>query len=754
MHPTLREDHKVANALATTLHRKPITLRHRVMQAAFPPTRDLVLIGGGHAHALVLRKWAMRPQPGVQLTVINPAPVAAYTGMLPGVVAGHYRRDEAMIDLVRLCRFAGARLVLGAATGIDRAARLISITGRPALRYDVASLDVGVNAGPLGVPGVHHAVPARPLDGFLAGWQAHLAKAMPQPRIIVIGGGVGGVELALAVAHRLHAQQPAITILDAGTALQGLPARAAARMRRALGTAGIALREGVVIASVQDNAVILRDGTSLPSDLTISVAGAVPHGWLADTGLDLTAGFVTVGPTLQSSDPVIFAAGDCAHLSHAPRPKAGVFAVRAAPVLHDNLRAALSDRPLRPFRPQHDYLKLIALGPQSAMATRNGLAFAHPSLWHWKDRIDRAFMARLSDFPAMPAPPIPDGAVTGLTEAMGAKPLCGGCGAKIGADGLNAALSGLPAPTRPDVHSGAGDDAAILRVGAGFQVLTTDHLRAFTDDPYVMARIAATHALGDIRAMGATPQVALSQITLPRMAAPLQQAMLADIMAGAASVFTAAGADIVGGHTSVGAELTIGFTVTGTATHVVTKAGARVGDRLILTKALGSGTILAADMAIAQMPGVMLGEVVAHALARMQHPLGPAAAIITPVAHAMTDVTGFGLAGHLAEMLRASGCGAVLTLGAIPILPGAVALAAAGHASSLAPANRAAVAAMLDPNPTPLAALLIDPQTAGGLLAAVPPDHANQVLADLQAAGEEAAIIGTVTGAPVAIRQA
>lgn len=724
------------------------------MQPTYPLTRDLVLIGGGHAHALVLRKWAMNPQPGVQLTVINPAPVAAYTGMLPGVVAGHYRRNEAMIDLVRLCRFAGARLVLGMATGIDRAARVIHITGRPALRYDVASLDIGVNAGPTGVAGMLHAVPARPLDGFLAAWDAHVAKKLAQPRIIIIGGGVGGVELALAVAHRLRKQKPDITILDAGVALRALPTRASGQLRKALDEAGITLREAVSLASVQDNAVVLGDGTHLPADLTIAVGGAVAQGWLADTGLNLTNGFVTVSPTLQSSDPAIFATGDCAHLSHAPRPKAGVFAVRAAPVLHDNLRAALAGAPLRPFNPQHDYLKLIALGPQSAMATRNGMAVSHPSLWRWKDRIDRAFMAKLSDFPGLPAAPVPAGSAQGVADALGAKPLCGGCGAKIGADGLQAALSTLPAPTRPDVHSGAGDDAAILHAGDGFQVLTTDHLRAFATDPYVMARIAATHALGDIRAMGAIPQVALSQITLPRMAAPLQHAVLADIMAGAASVFTPAGADIVGGHTSVGAELTIGFTVTGTAARVVTKAGAQAGDRLILTKALGSGTILAADMAIAHVPGVMLGEVVAQALAQMQHPLGPAADLLSPLAHAMTDVTGFGLAGHLAEMLRASGCGAVLNLGAIPMLPGAVALAGAGHASSLAPANRAAVAALLDVGLTPEAALLMDPQTSGGLLAAVPPDHADQVLAALLAAGETAAIIGTVTNPPIAIRLA
>ena len=714
------------------------------MQADFPLVRDLVLVGGGHAHVLVLRKWAMNPQPGVQVTLINPAPVAAYTGMLPGVVAGHFARDEAVIDLVRLCRFAGARLILGAVAAIDRSARLIHVPGRPALRYDIASLDVGVLAGPLAVDGAANAVPARPLDTFLSGWQAHLARGLPDNRIVVVGGGVGGAELALAMAYRLQGQGARITIIDGGKVASALAPRAAALLRKALINNGISLQEGVAVAAISAGAVQSADGTEYPSDLTIAVAGARPHDWLQGTDLALSNGFVVVNPALQTSDPHIFAAGDCAELTHAPRPKAGVFAVRAAAVLHDNLRAALAGKPLRPFNPQRDYLKLISLGHKSALVERNGISFSHPALWRWKEKIDSAFMEKLSDFNAMPTPPVPADAAIGLSVALAARPLCGGCGAKVGAQGLRAALAALPAPQRQDVHSGPGDDAAILLINNGFQVMTTDHLRSFTHDPYVMARIAATHALGDIWAMGASPQVALAQITLPRMADPMQAALLGDLMAGATEVFGAAGADVVGGHTSVGAELTVGFTVTGLAPRIITKGGAAPGDRLILTKPLGSGTIMAAEMARARVPGVVLGEVVALALVQMQRSLGPASAILSSVANAMTDVTGFGLAGHLAEMLQASGCAARLDLGAVPLMPGALALAKAGQASSLAPANRAALLGILADDPRAEMALLIDPQTAGGLLAAVPDHQAEGVLQALQAAGEVAAIIGVI----------
>ena len=284
------------------------------------------------------------------------------------------------------------------------------------------------------------------------------------------------------------------------------------------------------------------------------------------------------------------------------------------------------------------------------------------------------------------------------------------------------------------------------------QVLTTDHLRAFTPDAALMARIAAIHALGDIWAMGAKPQSALSQITLPKLGPEVQADMLAEILVAAAEVFGAAGADIIGGHTSVGAELTIGFSLTGLADKVTAKAGAQNGDAILLTKPLGIGTILAAEMAMAHLPDMLLGEAVAGCFASMQRPLAKASAILSPHASAMTDVTGFGLAGHLLEMLDGAGLSARLDLAAVPLLPGAEALAATGIASTIAPANRALCLGRIAAPETPRTALLFGPQTAGGLLATVPQDQAQNLLAALRAAGESAAIIGTVGPGPVMLR--
>jgi selenide,water dikinase len=720
------------------------------MSAPFPLVQDVVLVGGGHTHALLLRMWGMNPLPGVRLTLINPGPSAPYTGMLPGLIAGHYARDEIMVDLCRLARFAGAEIILDRACGIDPDARLIHLEASAPLAFDLCSVDIGIGSDLPDLPGyAAHGIAAKPLGTYAEAWATFVARRLPAPRLAILGGGIGGVELALASHHRLvqSGGEPRITVIErSATILPAIGKAARTTLQRHLAAAGITLRTGLSATALGADHVRLSDGTTLPSDFTLAVAGARPHGWLAQTGLETVNGFLAVGPSLQTSNPAILAVGDCAHMTHAPRPKAGVFAVRQAPILFDNLRALAMNRPLRRYQPQRDYLKLVSTGGKGAVADKFGLRSGGGWLWQLKDRIDRKFMASLADLPAMPAPALPSRAATGLAEALGPKPLCGGCGAKVGAATLGAALRQIAPPQRPDVLSGPGDDAAILRMGQTMQVITTDQLRRFALETGQMARLAALHALGDVWAMGASPQAALAQVILPRLSEALQARTLARIMEAAAKVFADAGAEIVGGHTSTGDELTIGFTVTGLATRSVQKSGARPGDAILLVKPIGTGTIMAAEMALARLPGLILGEAVAGALATMGQSQGAAAAILAPHATAMTDVTGFGLAGHLLEILDASGTAADVALSAIPFLPAATALAAAGHGSSLLPANLAAISWRMDAPPGPATTLLSDPQTCGPLLATVPETMADALLASLHAAGYlHAARIGTIT---------
>ncbi|EBA06621.1 selenide, water dikinase SelD [Sagittula stellata] len=703
-----------------------------MQEMSLPYTRDLLLIGGGHSHALVLRMWGMSDLPGARVTVVNPEPTAPYSGMLPGHLAGHYDRRALDIDLVQLGRFAGARVVVGRVIGLDTEARVARLEDGRRIAFDVASIDVGVTSDMPTLPGfAEHAVPAKPLGPFASAWARFLEDSGPA-KVAVIGGGVAGAEISLAMAHALALQgRPAeVHLVERDRALSGLPPRSATHLRAALARMGVTVHEDTDVQKITENAVRIGDQV-LEADFVCGAAGARPQEWFGDTGLNLQNGFVAVGPTLESSVTGIFATGDCAHMTASPRPKAGVYAVRQAPVLLHNLRQRLSGKDgLKTYRPQRDYLKLISLGEKAALGDRFGMTFQGKWAWRWKDHIDRSFMNRFRDLPTMTQPALPQAHADGLADLLAGKPLCGGCGAKVGQEALMAALAETGGTALP------GDDAAVLTVGAERMVLSTDHLREIVRDPEVMTRLAAHHALGDIWAMGAEPLSATANIVLPQMASRLAGRTLREVMSAAHEVMAEAGTTIVGGHTSQGAEMTIGFTILGRAHDTpITLDGARPGDILVLTKPVGSGLIMAAEM-----QGLAEGDWVAGALRHMTRSQGAASRLLR-VAHAMTDVTGFGLAGHLRNICLNSAVGAELWLDDVPLLDGALELAGTDLRASLFAENRALVP---DAPAGPRADLLFDPQTAGGLLAAVPEAELD-VLDRLRDAGYPAAEIGRIT---------
>ena len=697
-----------------------------------PYTRDLVLIGGGHTHALVLKKWAMKPLPGARLTLINPGPMAPYSGMLPGFVAGHYEKSAMEIDLVQLARHAGARLVLGNAHNIDRISRMIQVEGHPDIAYDVTSIDIGITSSMPDLPGfAEHAVPAKPLSHFASAWEC-FRKGNGPAKLIIIGGGVAGAELAMAMAHAMKSDGRNVTIklLDQGHAFSSLGREASDRLRYHLSHNGIELLEGVRAVRILSDRVIMEKGVEVQADFITGTAGACPHDWLKSTGLTDDSGFIPVDPRLRSTDPLVFATGDCALMKDSPRPKAGVFAVRQSPVLFDNLRRALTETGgMRAYHPQKDYLKLISLGPKSALGERFGLAFSGPWVWRWKDRIDRRFMGKFADVKPPNTKHLPWPRAAGSREAFSDKQMCGGCGAKIGPESLRAALTEIKTP-------GLGDDAAVLEVGKTQQVISTDHLRAIVEDPITMARIAAIHALGDIWAMGAEPQAAVASVILPRQSPKLAERSLSEIMQAAAQTFRLAGAEIVGGHSTLGEELVIGFTVTGLCPRKpIGISGAKPGQKLLLTKPIGSGVIMAAHM-----QGKAKGPDVAGALTWMVQPQQQAARLLAS-ASAMTDVTGFGLVGHLATICKESHVGAELWTDAVPLMPGALDLAEDGFRSSLFTENTRGFS---ERPANPRSDLMFDPQTGGGLLAAIDEDTA-RLISKLRNKGYEAAVIGQVT---------
>ena len=713
------------------------------MQAA-PLLKDLVLVGGGHCHVHVLKSFGMKPMPGVRLTLIGRDIETPYSGMIPGFVAGRYTFDECHIDLARLAAWTGARLIHAEATGIDRASRQVLLKDRPPLSYDLLSIDVGAAPTLDTIPGAAQwATPVKPIAELGRRWLDFLdrMKSWLGPlNIVVIGGGAGGVELALAIDQRLRevatGAQVQVTLATKDEILSGQAAAARQKMRAIFGRRGVRLLENEATSRIERGAVQLQSGKWLEADAVFVVTEASAAKWFATTGLPLDErGFIAVDDTLRSTgDEQVFAVGDCATVLKHRRPKAGVFAVRQGPPLAENLRRALLGQTLRPFAPQSRYLSIIGTGDSRAVATRNGWAVEGAWVWRWKDHIDRKWMRMYREPPARPmqmasaAPPDPalaDAEARRLLADIGMR--CGGCGAKVGAGVLSRVLARLgPSPgSGVTIGLDAPDDAAMIEVPAGKALVqSVDFFRTFVGDPYVFGEVAAVHALGDVWAMGAKAHSALALAVVPAAAERLMEEDLFQMLAGARHVLDGAGCALIGGHSGEGPEAALGFSVNGLVdpARALRKGGLRPGDKLVLTKKLGTGVIFAAAMR-----GAARGAWIAGALASMRQPSYAAAeALVAAGAHACTDVTGFGLAGHLAEMIRASSAVSVeLDLDALPVLDGAVELFAKGFASSLQPENlrarhlidgmdRAANHAKLP--------LLFDPQTAGGLLAALPAD--------------------------------
>lgn len=694
----------------------------------------LLLAGGGHSHALLLLRWLMRPKlwpAATRVTLVSRHSTALYSGTLPALVAGLLEPVDCRIDLRRLCTLAGVSFVRAEILGLDPAARELRLQGRPPLRFDRLSLDLGaVTAMPPGASGFGQ--PVKPLEPFLA-WLAALPAQAP---LRIRGGGAAAVELALAL--RARGFRPRLLLRGEGLHL-GSPA-ACRRGERLLAEAAIPVERRVPPSATAD----------------LACTGSRAPAWLEAAGLpvDAASGRVLTEASLAViGHPGLFAVGDCAQIAAAPRPASGVWAVRATPWLAANLRRSLErpGAPLRRWHPRRQALQLIGDGGWSdrgprALALWGPLALGPaPWLWRWKHHLDQRFLRRFAALPPLATP-----------EAAMA---CRGCAAKLAAAPLEAALARLaaaaPAAVSPQAHR--AEDAAVIGCAEGGQALlqSVDGFPALLDDPWLNARLTTLHACGDLWASGARVESVQALVTVPQGAPDLQEELLLQTLAGVRSVLDPLGARLLGGHTLEardGAGLALALSVNGRAdpARLWAKGPLQPGDALLLCGALGSGVLFAAARAGAARPDWIDG-----ALDRLQRSQAPLVELLA--AHgcrACTDITGFGLLGHLGEMLADpdQSVGVALRAEAVGALPGALELLDQGWRSSLAPANARALALLEGPlrwqQGEPGAArqaLLIDPQTCGPLLAALPAPQAPAALAALRRSGfGEAALIGSV----------
>jgi len=685
--------------------------------------RDLVFIGGGHTHALVLRMLAMKPQINSRLTLITDTLLTPYSGMLPGYMAGHYTLDETHIDLNKLCQATGIRLIHDRVTGIDVTKKTIQLANHSQLSYDKVSINTGSTPN-LTIPGAQeYALGVKPVSQLTNMWRQLIAKEQTEqvPHWAVVGAGAAGIEVVLAIAHRFQTMARPIKLSLVHSGDQILPTYtegAQRKAKQALKKYGIDRISNFNVARVEANRLVSNHDQYLYIDQSIWCTPAVAPTWPGSAGLSVDKrGFIEVNQYLQStSHPDVFACGDVSAMTTDPRPKAGVFAVRSAPFLLHNLTAALTQKPMRPLKLQKDFLSLIALGEHKAVGMRSGLTFSGKWVWHWKDRIDQKFMRLFDDkLPRMNSSDM-------ATDVMH----CAGCGSKLGPELLNEVLSEL----NQDINQGqptlAEDAALVLDTGEQQLWQSIDGFRSFTDDLYRLGQVVTHHAVNDCYAMGIKPSTAQVWANLKFSHPRLARRDFTMLMTGINQALKEHETKLIGGHSTEGAETHLALVVNGTGSATWPKNGIQQGDWLVLNKPIGSGILLAANMH---------GK--AHALAMgnlWQHLLTSNKIYFEKIKdlpiNAATDITGFGLLGHLLEMTEQTNCSINVYAQDIPLMTDVLALSEQGTASTLFPQleplkNRCDIQSTNQA----LVNCLLDPQTQGGLVISVTPEIGRRLLA-------------------------
>lgn len=703
---------------------------------------SLVLAGGGHCHALILRRWAMKPKerPVGSIFLVSNTSLLYYSGMIPGYIAGAYALEDVAIDLRLLAEKAKVSFILGEITRIESKEKNIIIQGRPPLRFDVLSLNVGCVSRKR-FPEDQNLLSVKPYHELLKFLDLQL-KTDNQGPINVIGSGLAAIETAFAIQQR-HKDRDIMLFGKKNKLTSYFSAELKKR-----------------------NISVILSNEQYYSEKYFGVGGILCTGFQAadcirKSSLRLNEqGRVITNQYLQLLDhEYIFGGGDCAVVDDMPRAAAGVWAVRSAEILGKNLSSYMNNKPLQRWRPQRNILQLVG----ASMLDKKRTAYAlwgpfvlGPStlLWNFKQRIDSAFMQQFKQ------------EKMSRSDNGDENMLCFGCAAKLAAKPLIEALKRadlVELGTRPE-------DATVLpncKFEANSSVLqSVDGFPALISDPWLNGVITTLHACSDIWACGGSVLHAQSVVTLPIASPRIQSELLTQTLAGIKNTLDTLGAKLIGGHTlesrdeasiPLSKSMQLVVAVNGKYdNNLWEKSGMKHGDCLLLSRALGTGVIFAASA-----QGLVSAKTIDHVLMIMsnsQHKL------VTQLrnleiklmehVHAATDITGFGLLGHLDEMLKGSCIRGkqlqiVLDSESIPALPDALTLLENGIESSLAHANKEFYnlleidARGIDHTKvvlnykSPIDAsekleamkrLLIDPQTCGPLLISVSEKFANKLM--------------------------
>ena len=650
----------------------------------------LVLAGGGHTHALVLLRWAMHPKlkPAGMITLVNQSSTTVYSGMFPGVIAGKYKIDEILIDLRNLAAEAGVSFVKSKIEGIDLKKKKLRLAGRPEIGYSSLSLNVGTQTNldsnfSMRTP-ENAAVPIKPFSDslkFIVDQDIYKDDPLVKP-FVIVGAGFAGIEIAFSLRKRWPKRSIQLQVKS-----------------------GRKLTKNILRA-IEDSQIEIIQGNPLMSHPSLICTGNKSFEWVKDSGLPTdNDGRVLTKNTLQIINyPELFAVGDCGVIKDNPRPSSGVWAVRSAAPLAKNLEDMSKGLKLNEWKPQKQAIQILDMNSiqsySKAFISWSGFIIGpYNFISRLKDLIDRDFISKFSLINEKYSEMLPKNEMI----------KCRGCAAKLAYFPLNSALGKLDS-----IESSKDDSINIGALSCGKTLIqSVDGFPALVDDPWLNGRLLAFHACSDILACGGSVISAQSIINLPPLNNALQEELLFQVLEGINSALTIQGAKMIGGHTlesrkiseqppSLGIEssLIVNGTIDNEA-HFWPKGGLNKGDHILISRPLGTGVVFSAFMNGKVRPYVL--DAVLKEMNKSQHKIvnyinklensNPYLDVVS----ACTDITGFGLLGHLSEMLESTNIDLfntdlepvkmILELDKIPVYNGVIELLDQGFESTLAPSN-------------------------------------------------------------------
>ena len=696
-----------------------------------PITNDLVLIGGGHSHLSVLMKLSKKPLNGNRITLITNEIDTPYSGMIPGYIEGIYSWRDSHIDLYRLCLKLNVRFIHAEVERVSAYEKEIYFKDRPKIKFDVLSINTGIQSNNREIKGAaKYCLPVKPISKLTNNF---LNKITNFKSIAFIGGGAGSVELALAIKKRfLNINQDIkITIITGKRGLLStFPQKTKLTSLKTLEKFKIDIIEYKRVLEVKPKQIILSDKSMLKIDKAILSTNSMTPKWLAKSDILLTKdNYILVNKSFQTNYKYVFASGDVIDFNNQNLKKAGVFAVRSGKPLAINIRKFILGKKLVEYKFNKNYLALIGTSKRSAIATKYNLTFNSRFFFYLKKYIDQNFIKKFSDFrirkkftlDALKTDVLNifvkhKEKITDENDIM----QCKGCAAKVP---LNALKQALP----KDIVSTSED--AVRVPGQPELYQTVDMISSIITDPFLLGKIAANHSISDMVSVNSKITSAMMILQLPLSKTEINSRDLEQVLLGANEIFKTIDCPLIGGHTMIGKDKDpiIGFSILGQKQKKIkimkNRRKIKTKDLLILTEKIGSGLIFAginnylidSYFQIDVIKQMIKGNLNFGKISNHLNILS------------MTDITGFGLANHLLNLIKRDNSKTGLTIypNKIPLFEGVNECLNKDIKSSLFKSNYdiAQKDIIYKRDKSKLDNILYDPQTVGGIAFIIPQEE-------------------------------